>query len=63
MPTSKPTDPVSAKAAALELLRDEKPALTNPTTTGDQAVPVRTRKTPPHRVGLERVHHDRIPTI
>ena len=46
MPTSKPTDPVSAKAAALELLRDDKPAMMNPTTTRDQAVPVRTRKTP-----------------
>ena len=47
MPTTKPTGPVRAKIAALELLRDEKPAMTNPTTTLDHAVPVRTRKTPP----------------
>ena len=47
MPTTKTTDPVRAKAAALELLRDEELGMTNPTTTRDQAVPVRTRKTRP----------------
>ena len=47
MPTTKPTGPVRANIAALELLRDEKPAMTNPRTTLDLAVPVRTRKTPP----------------
>ena len=48
MLTTKPTDPVRAKAAALELLRDEEPAMTTPTTTLHHAVPVRTRKAPPY---------------
>ena len=39
--------PVRTETAALELLRDEKPAMTNPTTTLDHAVPVRTRNAPP----------------
>ena len=30
------------------MLRDEKPAITKPTTTRDHTVPVRTRKTSPH---------------
>lgn len=47
MPTTKTTDLVRAKAAAPELLRDEELGMTNPTTTRDQAVPVRTRKTRP----------------
>ncbi len=43
MPTTKPTDNIRAKVAALELLRDVKLAMT----TRDQAVQVCARKTPP----------------
>ena len=54
MPAAEPADPrqVRAKASAVERLGDESPAMTNPTKSLDDTLPVRTQS------AARRVHRD-----